>query len=161
LPFLISRYYYPCIYIWVNFAFKAMFLSSSGTRESFILLQYRSKPSAGDKGNRTTGRSEFHERTLLEFYFRFSTSNLPASTPVPLPQTHTFSAIIMSIPPLQETRSENVIQSASRTRRMSIGFAKYSTYISPVGNNGTLCWISCARHGPYCVFCLEAAWKDT
>jgi hypothetical protein len=30
-----------------------------------------------------------------------------------------------------------------------------------VGNNGTFCWINCARYGPCFVFCLEEARKDT
>jgi hypothetical protein len=106
----------------VNFTFKSYALSllcSSGTREIVSFFwQYRSwfQRETKETGEGATERSEFHERALLEFYFRISTLNLPSSPSFPT----SLSTASTNIAPLQESEPENVIQSSNRTRWMDI-----------------------------------------
>jgi len=91
LPFLISHYYYPCIYIWVNFAFKALFLCSSGTRESFILLTV-SIQAFGRKQRQQNDREKWISWTNVTWvlfpFFHFQPSLLHPWPPPP--NTHIF-----------------------------------------------------------------------
>lgn len=91
LPFLISRYYYLCIYVRVNFAFKAMFLCSSGTRASFVLLAV-SILAFGRKQRQLSGREKWISWTNLTWVlFSFFHSQLP---PPPLPKPTQFLLLL-------------------------------------------------------------------
>lgn len=103
LPFLISRYYYfyyLCIYIWVNFAFKAMFLSSSGTRESFILLA-ASIQAFGRKQRQQNDREKWISWTNVTwvlfpfFHFQHSRLRLRLHPLPPPPNTHTHTHFLL------------------------------------------------------------------
>jgi hypothetical protein len=137
LPFSFSHYYYLRIYIWVNLTFQAMM-----PFHSVVLIwskndrEFRSPDSIDPNlrretkatSNTATARSEFHERTLLEFYFRFSKLNLLVFLP---PPARPPSAIIMGIAPLLESQLKMLFKEEAEIRPCIFsGFSRFSTYIS-------------------------------
>lgn len=141
-----------------------MFLCSSGTRESFILLAV-SILAFGRKQRQQSDREKWNSWANVPWvlfpFFHAQPSLLHSPPPPPAPpDSHTISAIIMSIAHCRSLSWKMLFKAPAELDGCPQGLHVLQRTFYVVGSNGTFCRISCVGRGSYCLFYLGDMWRN-